>query len=60
MDIPQVVDWIRFNVFICAAYVRSLFRFTGNNEDQLRREIAVIEELLSEQPNSKCVKNPIS
>ncbi|KIM52143.1 hypothetical protein SCLCIDRAFT_18266 [Scleroderma citrinum Foug A] len=26
---------------------------SGNNEDQLRREIAVIEELLSEQPNSK-------
>ncbi|KAL4065365.1 rab-protein geranylgeranyltransferase, partial [Scleroderma citrinum] len=26
---------------------------SGDNEDQLRREIAIIEELLSEQPNSK-------
>ena len=31
--------------------------FTGDDEVQLRREITVIEELLGEQPDSKCMKN---
>lgn len=29
-------------------------KFTGENEEQLRQEIAIIEELLDEQPDSKC------
>ena len=28
--------------------------FTGENEEQLRQEITIIEELLAEQPDSKC------
>jgi hypothetical protein len=27
---------------------------TGENEEQLRQEITIIEELLDEQPDSKC------
>lgn len=33
---------------------RNYNRFTGENEEQLLQEIAIIEELLGEQPDSKC------
>lgn len=35
-------------------WLRIYIDLTGDNEEHLRQEIAIIEELLAEQPDSKC------
>ena len=34
--------------------------FKGENEEQLRQEISIIEELLGEQPDSRCKSMSLS
>ena len=41
-------------VLVIIVSLRIYNDFTGENEEQLRQEIAIIEELLGEQPDSKC------
>lgn len=41
-------------VHVVVVSLRIYNQFTGENEEQLRQEIAIIEELLGEQPDSKC------
>ena len=41
-------------VHVISVLLRIYNKFAGENEEQLRQEIGIIEELLAEQPDSKC------
>lgn len=45
-------------VHAITASLQNYNEFIGESEEQLRQEIAIIEELLAEQPDSRCKSMP--